>query len=373
MPDDAQGDGKQREQPGGMTQREQAIDEALESLYGDGDDGSLDDANPDIARWLGDIRNYFPASVVQIMQRDAIEKLNLRKLLSDPDLLQHVEPDLDLVTQLLALNKRLPAQTRETARQIVREVVEELRKQLQFPLEQAVRGTLQRAIRTRRPRHHDINWQRTIYANLKHYQPDQRTIIPEQLIGFGRQRSALRDVILCVDQSGSMAQSVVYASIFASVMASLPALNTRIVAFAAQVADLSDHLDDPVELLFGSQLRGGTNIDRALTYCQQLITRPSDTTLVLITDLYEGSKKENMVRRVGELVASGVQVIVLLALNDKGAPRFNRAIANQLVAFDVPAFACTPQQFPDLMGAILNKRDIRQWAASHNIVTAPSN
>jgi len=177
---------------------------------------------------------------------------------------------------------------------------------------------------------------------------------------------------LCIDQSGSMGQSVVYASIFGAVMASLPALQTRLVVFDSNVVDLTEQLVDPVELLFGIQLRGGTNIDRALAYCQQLVSRPRDTILVLISDLFEGGNRASMLERVADLVANGVQVIVLLALNDQGAPRYNHQIAQELVALSVPAFACTPDLFPNLMAAALNGEDIRRWAATHHIVTAPS-
>jgi Mg-chelatase subunit ChlD len=232
---------------------------------------------------------------------------------------------------------------------------------------------LNRALRTRRPRHKEINWNRTIHANLKHYQADKRTIIPETLVGYGRKRSALRDVILCLDASGSMATSIVYASIYAAVMASLPALATRLVMFDTAVVDLTEELHDPVELLFGIRLGGGTNIDRALGYCQQLVTRPRDTVLVLISDLFEGGDRESMLRRTATLVSDGVRVVVLLALNDQGTPRFDRQLAQELVALGIPSFACTPAQFPDLMAAALNGRDIGQWASQQQIITTPNN
>lgn len=358
---------------GGLSARDQGIDDALEALYGDGDQGGLDDAIPDIARWLGDIRTYFPAPVAQIMQRDLLKRVRLRQLLADPDLLRHIEPDLSLVTQLLALQRSLPTQARDSARQVVTAVVDDLRRKLEYPLLQALSGSLDRALRTRRPRHREINWLRTIHANLRHYQPSHQTVIPETLIGHGRRRSSLRDVILCIDQSGSMAKSVVYASIFGAVMASLPALSTRLVVFSTNVVDLTDQLADPVDLLFGLQLRGGTNIERAVAYCQERITRPRDTILVLISDLYEGGNKPRLLQRIAALLEDGVQIIALLALNDDGAPRFDRQMAQELVDLGIPAFACTPQLFPDLMAAAIAGRDIRQWAATHDIVTAPSN
>ncbi|HFC12176.1 MAG TPA: VWA domain-containing protein, partial [Anaerolineae bacterium] len=224
------------------------------------------------------------------------------------------------------------------------------------------------------PKFNEINWHRTILANLKHYQPEYNSIIPERLIGYGRMRESLREVVLCIDRSGSMAQSVVYASIFGAVMASLPALKTQMVLFSTQVVDITDKLSDPVDALFGVQLRGGTNIAKALAYCEQLITTPAQTLLVLITDLFEGNKdKGELVERIARFSAEGTHVITLLALNDQGTPKFNRAIAAELVDIGIPAFACTPALFPDLMGAALAKRDIGEWAAANGIVTAPFN
>ncbi|MDQ2996833.1 MAG: VWA domain-containing protein [Chloroflexota bacterium] len=317
---------------------DQRIDGALAALYDSERSGGLGGSNPSIARWLGDIRSYFPASVVQVMQRDALERLNLRQMLLEPELLQAVEPNVHLVADLLALKRVMPAKTLAT--------------------------------RSRRPRHSEIDWPRTIRANLKHYQPTYRTVIPETRIGYGRKRAALRDVILCVDQSGSMGASVVYSGIFGAVLASLPALRTRMVVFDTEVVDLTEELHDPVELLFGVQLGGGTDIGRALSYCQSLVRRPQETILVLISDLYEGGNREEMLRRAAALAGSGIQLIVLLALSDNGAPSYDHGVAAALAVMGAPAFACTPDMFPDLMAAAINRQDIGQWAAAREIVTA---
>ena len=276
---------------------------------------------PRVARWLGDIRTYFPKPVVQVMQRDAIERLDLRQLLLEPELLESIEPDIHLVTLLVELNHLLPDETRATARQVIAQVLADLEQRLTDHTRSAVNGALARANRSRRPRPGDIDWLRTVHANLRHYQPEYRTVIPERLVGFGRrQRSLAKDVVIAVDQSGSMADSVVYASLFGAVLAQLPALRTRLVAFDTAVTDLTPVLHDPVDVLFGVQLGGGTDIAEALGYCRQLITRPNDTVLVLISDLFEGGNAELMRARVAQLVQSGVTVLCLLALSDEGAP-----------------------------------------------------
>jgi len=249
--------------------------------------------------------------------------------------------------------------------------VQDLERRLAQPTRTAVTGAINRAARTRRPRRlADVDWGRTIRANLRHYQPEYRTIIPETLHGHGRRGQAVeRDVILCIDQSGSMAASVVYASVFGAVIASLKTVDTRLVVFDTSVVDLTDELHDPVDLLFGVQLGGGTDINRALAYCQELVSRPADTILVLISDLIEGGIREEMLRRAGAMAAAGVQVVALLALSDEGAPVYDHDNAAALATLGIPAFACTPDLFPQLMAAAIERRDLGVWAGEHDVVT----
>ena len=356
---------------GGLDAAEIRMDKALAALYdnpGEGGSrrGGLGASAPKVSAWLGDIREYFPQSVVQIMQKDAVERLNLTALLTEKEMLENITPDVHLVATLMSLSRVIPEKNKALARQIVQKVVDELMQKLQTPTQQAVQGALNRSIRTRNPHHNEIDWHRTIQKNLKNYQPEYQSIIPEVRIGYGRKRKrAVRDLILCLDQSGSMGTSVIYSGIFGAVLASLPTLQTRMVVFDTSVVDLSEQISDPVELLFGVQLGGGTDIDRALAYCQSLITRPADTTLVLVTDLEEGGNAQRMRQRMAELVASGVQFIVLLALNDDGAPFYDKSHAEYLASLGVPAFACTPDQFPNLMAAALNKQDLSLWVAEN--------
>ena len=344
------------------------IDKTLEALYDSDRRGGLGGSSPNVSRWLGDIRSFFPNTVVQVMQKDALKRLDLTQMLTEKEMLENVDADVHLVATLMTLSRVIPEKTKDTARMVVRKVVDELMKKLAQPMQQAITGSLNRSIRNRRPRHNEINWPATIQKNLKHYQPEYKTIIPETRIGYGRKTSSLKDVVLCLDQSGSMGTSVVYSGIFGAVMASIPAIKTKMVVFDTAVADLTEELNDPVELLFGVQLGGGTDINLALTYCQQIITRPSDTVLVLITDLYEGGNPAGMRKRAAELVGAGVQVIVLLALNDDGAPGYDHGEAKFFSSLGVPVFACTPDKFPDMMAAALTKQDLNAWAAKEDLV-----
>ncbi|CAD5954567.1 VWA domain-containing protein [Streptomyces cyaneofuscatus] len=362
-----------------LTGQDAAMDGALNALYGGGGgkkpggrggggrSAGLGASAPSVARWLGDIRTYFPSSVVQVMQRDAIDRLGLSALLLEPEMLEAVEADVHLVGTLLSLNKAMPETTKETARAVVRKVVDDLEKRLESRTRATLTGALDRSARISRPRHRDIDWDRTIRANLKNYLtipgtdggPDTGTVVPERLIGYGRaSQSVKKDVILCIDQSGSMAASVVYASVFGAVLASMRTLDTRLVVFDTAVVDLTDQLDDPVDVLFGTQLGGGTDINRALAYCQSKIIRPADTVVVLISDLYEGGIRDEMLKRVAAMKASGVQFVTLLALSDEGAPAYDHEHAAALGALGAPAFACTPDLFPDIMAAAIEKRPL---------------
>jgi Mg-chelatase subunit ChlD len=356
-----------------FSERDTRLSAALAALYGTQakkSKGSLAASAPRVARWLGDIREFFPASLVQVIQKDAFERLNLKSLLMEPEFLQTLEADVNLVADLMSLRSAIPEKSKDTARMVVRKVVDDLMARLAHRTIETLRGALNRQRRTRRPRHADIDWPRTIQANLRHYQSAHRTIVPETLIGFSRKsrtRAELDHVILCVDQSGSMAPSVVYASIFAAVLASLPVISTSLVCFDTAILDLTEQLADPVEALFGVQLGGGTDINAALAYCEGRIERPAKTHLVLISDLYEGGNAAQMLARAAAMKQSGVNLIVLLALSDQGKPAYDSNHAGLIAAMDCPVFACTPDQFPDLMATALTRQDIAAWAAAQDI------
>ncbi len=354
-----------------LTGADAAMDAALAALYDTAGDGTsaggrsagLGGSAPRVARWLGDIRTYFPSSVVQVMQRDAVERLNLHQLLLEPELLSTVERNVDLVGTLLTLNRVMPEETKATARQVVATVVAEIERRVADRTTAAVSGALNRAARVSRPRLHDVDWNATIRANLAHYLPEHKTVVPQRLIGYGRRQQVIaKEVILEIDQSGSMAESVVYASVFGAVLAKMRTLKTTLIAFDTEVVDLTDQLADPVDVLFGVQLGGGTDINRAIAYGQDRITRPADTLFFLISDLYEGGVRDEMVKRMAQLKTAGVHVIVLLALSDSGAPAFDRDNAAALAALGIPAFACTPDMFPDVLALAITGADVGSWA-----------
>ncbi|MEM1345282.1 MAG: VWA domain-containing protein [Pseudomonadota bacterium] len=351
---------------------------ALSALYDADQDGAKKDRRrvglgasaPKVARWLGDIRSFFPAEVVQVIQRDAFERLGLKRMLLEPEFLAAAEADVNLVADLVALRGVMPEKTKATARQVIAKVVAALMERLERRTAASLRGAIDRARRTHRPRPSDIDWPRTITANLRHYQPEHRTVVPERLVGFMRRQRRIVDldeVVLCVDQSGSMGTSVVYASIFAAVMASLPVVSTKLICYDTVVLDLTDDLADPVEVLFGVQLGGGNDTPQALAYCETKIERPPKAHLILISDLFEGAGSAEMIARLTRLRDQGANVIVLLALSDQGRPSYDTENAREIAALGMPVFACTPERFPEMMATALRREDIAAWAARADI------
>lgn len=337
------------------------MESIMEALYDSDKQGGLGSSSPNVNRWLGDIRKYFPKTVVQIMQKDAMENLGMEELLLEPELLEAFEPDLNLVNTILALNKVIPEKTKETARMVVRKVVEEIEKKLKYPTQAAVYGALNKQNRKKKKKPKDIDWERTIKRNLKNYNKDLKTIIPEFFIDHGKKGKALRHIVLLVDQSQSMNDSLVYSGVFGSILSSIQTIKTQLVVFDTTQLDLSDLLNDPVELLFGAQLGGGTDIGGALAYVEHLIAYPRDTILFIITDLYEGASENDMLKKFQAIKSSGVNVVCLLALSDKGSPSFDETVAKKIAAMGIHSFACSPDKFPSLLEGAMNNVDMSNW------------
>lgn len=322
------------------------LDRALDFLYGEQERSAGSGASsPKVASWLGDIRRYFPREVVAFMEKDAIERKGLRQLLLEPEVLQSLEKDVGLVATILAFKHLMPEQTRQTARQVVAEIVEELRNRLENETRQALLGAMRRDRHSPLKVARNLDLRRTVREGLRNYQPGLKKVVPERIHFFANQRRYHEwRVIVLVDQSGSMGESVVYASIVAAVFASLPALDTRLVFFDTSIADVSDQLSDPVEVLFGVQLGGGTDIARAVRYGTSLVGQPEKTLFLLITDLYEGGSQADLLQQLGALKENRVQVLCVLALNDGGTASFDRDLARKVASLDVPTFAATPNK-----------------------------
>ncbi|MEM7164571.1 MAG: VWA domain-containing protein [Planctomycetota bacterium] len=355
----------------GLSGDQHLMDEALAAIYDDTGDGrdsqrsaGLGSSSPRLSKWLGDIRTYFSEDVVTVIQQDAIERRGMDQLLFEPEMLRNVQPNVQLVGTLMSLSGQIPERTKETARMVVRSVVEEIKLTLEQQIRRAVMGALNRNDHSPIPHVNNIDWKWTIGRNLKNYNKELERLIPERVYFYSRsQRTNNWTVIVDMDQSGSMADSVVYGAVCGSIFASLPALDTRVVAFDTEVVDLTEKCGlDPVDMLFGVQLGGGTDINKSVAYCEQFVSDPARTLFIMITDLYEGGNEAQLVRRLGDMVASGVRVLCLLALSDSGIPSFDEALARKLARLGIPCFGCSPQRLPELMEGALRGNDLEALA-----------
>jgi len=348
-----------------------AMDAALAAIYDD-TSGAQDNAKsaglgpsyPKLATWLADIRTYFPNDVVSVIQADAIERKGLKQLLFEPETLAHVKPDISMASAIMALRDHIPKKSKEQARALVQAVVDEIMKQMEQDLRRAVTGALNRRQHTPIPSLPNTDWKLTIRKNLKNWDAENKRLVPERFYFFENRRIH-KDwhIILDMDQSGSMADSIIYASIMGSIFASIPALDTRIVAFDTQVVDLTETCgNDPVDILYGVQLGGGTDINKSVQYCSSFIEEPNRTMFILLSDLYEGGVEAGLLRQLGELKEAGVKVLVMLALTDRGVPSYDEALARKIAAMGIPSFGCTPSKLPELVGGVLRGDDLAALA-----------
>jgi hypothetical protein len=343
------------------------LDGALSFVYdGQGQTGGSGRSRPYLPDWLAALRDFFSHDVVALVQKDAIDRKGLTQLLFEPETLPFLERNAELVATLVAARGMIPDRAREAARQIVSEVVADLRKQLEAETRTAILGAL------RRDRHsplrvlRNLDWQRTIRSNLRGWDRERRRLVPERLHFWANQRRHHEwDVAIAVDQSGSMATSVVYSSVMAAIFASLDVLRTRVLFFDTEVVDATPLLADPVELIFSSQLGGGTDIQRAVAYVQErFIERPERTLFVLVTDLFEGGDRAPLLGRLRQLADARVKTLVLLALSDQGKPSYDHETARQIGALGIPCFGCTPRLLVRVVEKAMRGEDLTALIAT---------
>ena len=362
-----------------LSDEDKIMDDALAAIYDEtagvlasgsaggksGRQGGAGKSVPNLAKWLTDVRRFFPEDVVSVIQSDAIAKKGLKQLLLEPETLKTVKPDISMVSTLMALNRQIPEKAKESARALVKAVVDEIMKKMESDIRRAVTGALNKKNHTPLPSLSGMDWKRTVNRNLKNYDAEKKKIIPEKFYFYERTRKIKEwTVILDMDQSGSMADSIVYASVMGAIFAGIPSIDTHVVAFDTEVVDLTDVCRaDPVDVIFGVQLGGGTDINKSVGYCAQFIENPRKSLFILISDLYEGGVEAGLVKKLTDLHEAGVKVIVLLALSDRGRPAYDEALGKKINAVGIPCFACTPDRLPELVEAALKGKDLNAVGA----------
>ena len=347
---------------------ETKMDLALEAIYNNTSEAGatrkagLGSSSPNLAKWLVDVRTLFPSDVVSVIQQDAIERKGLTKLLFEPETLKNVKPDISMVSTLMALKGQIPEKSKDTARALVKAVVDEIMKNLEQDLRNAVTGALNKKNHTTIPNFPGIDWKRTIARNLKNYDKKTKRLIPQDFYFFQRQkRNKDWTVILDIDQSGSMADSIIYSSVMGAIFASMPSLDTHVTVFDTKVVDLTEEVrNDPVDMLFGVQLGGGTDINKSVKYCRNFVTNPQKTLFILISDLYEGGVESMLLKQLEEMHDEGVKCIVLLALSDSGTPYYDMALGKKVAALGIPSFACSPDKLPELVEGAIKGMDLME-------------
>ncbi|MBO5353459.1 MAG: VWA domain-containing protein [Lachnospiraceae bacterium] len=351
------------------------MDQALAAIYNRRESGGFGNgtpgaggghgpSNPQISKWLGDVRSLFDKELVTVIQGDAMSRCGLKQLLFEPELLENLEPDVGLASTILMLKEQIPKRSKDSVRAFIKKIVEEINKLLEQDIRRAVTASLNKRKHSPIPSAAAIDYKMTISRNLKNYNRELGTIVPEHFYFFDRTSTTAANkwtVILDIDQSGSMGESVIYSSIVSCILASMSSLKTRIVAFDTNIVDLTEKSDDPVDLLFGFQLGGGTNIDQSIAYCEQFIENPRKTLFFLISDLEEGGNRAAMLRRLEEMKGSGVTVICLLALAEGGKPYYDAQMAQKVAAMGIPCFACNPQMLPMLLERALSGQDLKEF------------
>lgn len=351
-----------------LSEEQSLMDSALAAIYnksenggfgssgGSGKGGGHGPSNPQISRWLGDVRTLFDKEIVKIIQNDAVNRCGLKQLIFEPELLENTEPDINLASTILTLKDMIPKRSKDSVRAFIKKIVEDINKRLEQDIRRAVTAAVNKRAHSPIPSAAALDYKMTIRRNLKHWSPELGTLVPEKFYFFDRGSKTAANkwtVILDIDQSGSMGESVIYSSVVSCILASMSALKTRVVAFDTNIVDLTEKCDDPVDLLYGFQLGGGTDIDKSVKYCQQFIENPRKTLFFLISDLEEGGNRAAFVRRMEEIKASGVTLVCLLALADHGKPYYDEHMAQKLSGMGIPCFACSPQKLPDLLGQVL--------------------
>ena len=354
-----------------LSQEDLMMDTALDAIYnrdmkfGFGGGAGKGASSPQISRWLGDVRTLFDKDIVKIIQSDAMERCGLKQLIFEPELLENIEPDMHMASMILTLKDQIPKQSKENAREFIRKIVEQINALLETDLKRAVTASINRKLHSPIPSASALDFQTTIRKGIKDYNTKLKKIIPQKYYFFERSATTAANkytVILDIDQSGSMGESVIYSSIMSCILASMSVIKTKVVAFDTNIVDLSEKCEDPIDLLFGFTLGGGTDIEKSIKYCTKYIENPKKTIFFLISDLEEGGNRAGLLRRLTQMKEDGVIVICLLAISDDGKPFYDANMAGKIAAQGIPCFAAAPQMLPRLLEKAMKNEDLSEFA-----------
>ena len=307
-----------------------------------------------VADWINEVRKIFPKKTVEVLEKQALDNFNMTELLTDKEVLQKMEPNTDLLKTILQFKHLMKNDVIIEAKLIIKKVVDEISEKLQTEVKKSLLGKLNRNMpsNVKSIRNLDIN--RTIRRNLKNYDVENKRIVLKDLYFNSRTKRFNKwNIIIAVDESGSMLDSVIYSAVMAGIFAKLPMIETKLVIFDTQIVDLSDYVDDPVEVLMGMQLGGGTDIGKAVGYCETLCSNPHETIFVTVTDLYEGGNPNTLLKICADIIGSGSKMIFLTALDKNANPSFDRNLGQKLANMGAFVGAMTPEELGDYIGKMI--------------------
>lgn len=329
--------------------REYGEEEGVRQQTGGNGESSLT-----VSGWINKIRKLFPKETVEIMEKQALDRYGMTELLTDKDVLARLEPNQELLKTILQLKGSMNQDVLAEAKKIIRHVVDDLTKRLAQDIRQSIIGRVDRNRTSPVKSSRNLDMKKTIAKNLKNYDRENKRLVLERVYFNARvKKYNTWRVVIAVDESGSMMDSVIHSAVMAGIFAGLPMLDTRLVIFDTNVVDLSGYVDDPVETLMTVQLGGGTDIGKAVGYCDTLIDNPDRTIVVLITDLYEGGSVGNLYAATRGIIEAGSKMIVLTALDMNANPNYNRNVAAEMVRLGANVAAMTPNQLAEWVADIV--------------------
>ncbi|MBI4821157.1 MAG: VWA domain-containing protein [Deltaproteobacteria bacterium] len=339
-------------EPGGADEQAVSVDAALSFVFGS--QGGSEASRLTVPHWIDSVDELFPKHAKEVLQRELIDRRGIRAILDEPKLLEKVEANVDLVKTLLTHKDLLTPKTRVLARKVIDKVVEELKRRIQIQVEQAIVGALRRDRHSPRRVLRNLDWKTTIRRNLTQWDQERGRLLVDKLFYFAAERNKRPwHVVVCVDQSGSMLESAIHASVMASIFYELPGLRTSLVLFDTQVVDLTAQVGSPVDVLLSVQLGGGTDITSALEYCHGLVREPRRTIVVLITDFYEGRPTSDLVRQVRGMAEAGIRMVGLGALGYDARPQYDKSVAGKCRKVGMDVLVCTPERLAESMAEII--------------------
>ncbi len=345
----------------GLSPKQIEQDKVLEQLYkkqlqrrGMRTSGTLDDSQLQVVNWLDKADRLFPRSVKEKIQAHAVEEFGIKQILKNKESLEQLTPNMALLKQLLSARAELNSDLMKEVRRIIKTVVDDLMEQIKPRFESKLSGRLNRHQRSPQPVMANLDWHRTLRENLKNYDLEsQRLLVQNVYFSSRNQRHIPWRVILCIDQSGSMMDSIIYSAVIAGILAKLPMVDLKLVLFDTNVVDLSEMADDPVEVLMSSQMCGGTHIKKALSYCQDLAEQPANTVVATVSDFAEGGAPSALIHQARDMISSGIKMLGITAMTADAEPFYDSQMTAKLSSEGMDIASLSPDLFADWLAKVM--------------------